>query len=192
MQPIGASFVVSGRYTSSGTLACRTVSPGMTTARLDTALAITVPWSIANLHTLRDLAQPSWASKVILPDMCPDRGSSWSFRRSSRYGRRSVKPSANPTLVRTRHLPLLLAWGSRRDQDPLSAATLGLKALQALLSRHIAARLGMPGSNPQREPSTQKPLTPVPTRQNSRFRMSATSRTVIVCGVPNGGDARLI
>ena len=31
---------------------------------------------------------------------------------------------------------------------------------------------------------------PVPTRQNSRFWMSATSRTVIVRGVPNGGSVR--
>ena len=38
-----------------------------------------------------------------------------------------------------------------------SAATQRLKALQALLSRHIAAHLGMPGSIPQRERSTQKP-----------------------------------
>jgi len=30
----------------------------------------------------------------------------------------------------------------------------------------------------------------VPTRQNSRFWMSATSRTIIVGGVPNGGYAR--
>ncbi len=97
------------------------------------------------------------SKRLILPDTCPDQGSGWNFRRSRRYGRRSVKPSAQPTLVRTRHLPLLLARGSRRDQDPLSAATQRIKALQALLSRHIAAHLGMPGSIPQRERSTQKP-----------------------------------
>ena len=39
----------------------------------------------------------------------------------------------------------------------LSAATQRIKALQALLSRHIAAHLGMPGSIPQRERITQKP-----------------------------------
>jgi len=73
--------------------------------------------SIVNAHALRGLAQRSWASEVILPDTRPDRGSGWSFRRSGRYGRRSVKPPADPTLVRTQHLPLLLARGSRRDQD---------------------------------------------------------------------------
>jgi hypothetical protein len=32
--------------------------------------------------------------RLSLPDTCPVRGSCWSFRSSSRYGRRSVKPSA--------------------------------------------------------------------------------------------------
>jgi len=76
---------------------------------------------------------------------------------SCRSGLRPGWPGCCPMLVRTRHLPLLLARGSPRDQDPLSAATHRIKALQALLSRHVAAHLGMPGSILQRERSTQKP-----------------------------------
>ncbi len=68
----------------------------------------------------------------------------------------------------------------------LSAATQRLKAQLARLSRHIVAHLGMPGSIPQRERSTQKP-DQCRRGQNRRFRMSATSRTVIVRGVPDGG-----
>ena len=59
------------------------------------------------------------SKRLILPDTCPDRDSGWSFRRSGRYSRRSVKPSADPTLVRTRHLLLLLARGkSPRSRPP--------------------------------------------------------------------------
>jgi hypothetical protein len=47
----------------------------------------------------------------------------------------AVKPSADPTLVRTRHLPLLLARGSAAIETTPSAATQRLKALQVLLSR---------------------------------------------------------
>jgi hypothetical protein len=36
---------------------------------------------------------------------------------ASAGGQRAQKPSADPTLVRTRHLPPLLARGSHRDQD---------------------------------------------------------------------------
>jgi hypothetical protein len=49
--------------------------------------------------------------------------------------------------------------------------------------------LSMPGSIPHRERSTQR-ARPLPTRQNSRFWMPATNRTVIVSGVPNGGGVR--
>jgi hypothetical protein len=79
-----------------------------------------------------------------------------------------LKPSGHPTLVRTRHQPLRLARGSRRDQRPVSAETQRLKALQALLSRHIAA--------PTRdvwlhaaEGRQYSAARPVPMRQNSRF-----------------------
>ena len=57
------------------------------------------------------------SKRLIMPDTCPDRGSRWSFRRSGRCSGRSVKPSADPRLVRTRHLLILLARGSRRDHD---------------------------------------------------------------------------
>ena len=60
----------------------------------------------------------------------------------------------------------------RRSRPTPSTPTQRPEALQALLSRPIAAPLGM--------------------HQNSRFWMSATSRTVIVPGVPNGGSARII
>ena len=58
---------------------------------------------------------------------------------------------------RTRHLPFCWLRKVAAIKTTLSAATQRLKALQALLSLHIAAHLGMPGSTPQRERSTQKP-----------------------------------
>ena len=130
---------------------------------------------IANAHALRDLAQRSWASEAILPDTCPDRRSGWSFRRSGRSSRRSVKPSADPTLVRTRHLPLLPARGSRRDQD---------HAVRSNAEDQSPAGTAQPAHRcPSRdawlhpaEGTQHSEARPVPTRQNSQFWMSATSR----------------
>ena len=51
--------------------------------------------------------------RLSLPDTCPDRGSGWSFRSSSRYGRRSVKPlasvPASSSCLLTAHPPGSLA-----------------------------------------------------------------------------------
>ena len=58
----------------------------------------------------------------------------------------------------------------------------GIKPLQALPSRHIAAHLGMPGSIPQRERTSQKP-DHSRRASNSPFWVSATIRTIIVGGV---------
>jgi hypothetical protein len=63
------------------------------------------------------------SKRLILPDTCPDRDSGWSFCRSGRYSRRSAKPSAQPTLVRTRHLPPLLAGEVAPIKTTLAAAT---------------------------------------------------------------------
>ena len=144
---------------------------------------------IANARALRDLAQRSWASEAILPDTCPDRRSGWSFRRSGRSSRRSVKPSADPTLVRTRHLPLLPARGSRRDQD---------HAVRSNAEDQSPAGTAQPAHRcPSRdawlhpaEGTQHSEARPVPTRQNSQFCTSATSRAVIVRSVPNGGSTR--
>ncbi len=70
---------------------------------------------------------------LSLPDTCPDRGSGWSFRSSSRYGRRSVKPSAQATLVRTQ--TFASSAGSAKGaaiKAALAAATQRHKALLAL------------------------------------------------------------
>ncbi len=78
------------------------------------------------------------------------------FRQSAQR-RKSVKPSAQPTLVRTRHLPAPLAGEVAAIKTTLAAATQRHKALQALLSRHITAHPEMPGFRPTEGPSTQKP-----------------------------------
>lgn len=108
--------------------------------------------------------------------------------RSRCCGLRFVNPSADPALIRGRRLPFCWPVEAAAIKTTLSAATQRLKALQALLSGHIAAHLGMPGSI--RRGNAVPRTRPVPTRQNSQFWMSATSRTVIVRGVPNGRDDR--
>jgi hypothetical protein len=126
--------------------------------------------------------------RLSLPDTCPDRGSGWSLRSSSRYGRRSVKPSADATLVRTRHLPLLLAQG----KSPRSRPSRRQQRRGSKPCGRCSAGASLPISGclaPSRSGNAALRARPVPTRQNSRFWMSATSRTVIVRGVPNGGCA---
>jgi len=138
--------------------------------------------SIMNAHALRDLAQRSWASEVILPDTCPDRGSGWSFRRSGRYSRLSVKPSAQPALVRTRYLPSLLARRKAprsRPHWPQQRTGIALLAF----GRHITAHVGMPGFHPCRRDRALRSLTST-ARQNNRFWMAAAILTVIVPGIP--------
>ena len=68
-----------------------------------------------------------------------------------------------------------------------SAATQRIKALQALLSRNIRCPSRDAWLHPA-EGTQHAEARPVPTRQNNRFWMSATSRTIIVRGVPNGGS----
>jgi hypothetical protein len=135
---------------------------------------------------LRGEGSLTGSKRLILPDTCPDRDSGWSFRRSGRYSRRSVKPSADPTLVRTRHLLLLLARGSRRDQDhPVRSNAEAQSPAGAAQPAHRC-----PSRDAWLEPAEgmqHSEARPVQTRQNSRFWMSATSRTVIVRSVPNGG-----
>ena len=75
------------------------------------------------------------------------------------------------------------------DVDLRGAATQGIKALQALLSRVHRGPSRDAWLHPA-EGTQHSEARPVPTRQNSRFWMSATSRTVVVDGVPNGGIAR--
>jgi len=130
------------------------------------------------------------SKRSIMPDRCPDRGSSWSFRRSGRCSRRSVKPSADPTLVRTRHLPLLLARGkSPRPRPSWPEQRRGSKRCRRCSgpTHHSPPRDDW--LHPAEETQHTK-ARPVLTRQNNRFWMSATSRTIIVRGVPNGGDGR--
>jgi hypothetical protein len=82
-----------------------------------------------------------------MPNTCAFSLPSRRLPKSERCGRRSVKPSAGPTLVRT-------LVPSRRGNAVLSAAR------------------------------------PVSIRQNRRFWMSATNRTIILGRVPNGGTVR--
>jgi hypothetical protein len=136
----------------------------MTRARLRRHRRLWPPGRWRTAMPLRDLPQGSWASEVILSDTCPDRGSGWSFRRSGRYGRRSVKPLADPTLVRTRHLPLLLARGSRRDQDPRPQQRRGSSPVGAAQPVH-------------RCPSRDTWLHPAEGMQHSEARPVPTART---------------
>ena len=62
--------------------------------------------SLASASLLRRTHSLRATTRRNTPDTCPDRGSAWSFRSSSRYGRGSVKPSATPSVVRIHHLPL--------------------------------------------------------------------------------------
>ena len=125
---------------------------------------------------------------LIMPNACAHTLPKRRWPRSQPRCRRSVKPSAGPTLIRTRHLPFCRRGKAAAIKTTPSAATQGLKALQALLSLRIASHLEMRGIVPQRKRSTQKP--DQPTHQNSRFWMSATGWAIIVGGVPNGGSAR--
>jgi hypothetical protein len=99
----------------------------------------------------------SHSGSMIRPDTRPDGATAKPLRRSKRLGRRTVKPPAGPTLVRTQHLPLLLARGSRRDQDhPVRSNAEAQSPAGAAQLAH-RCHLGMPGVNRQRERSTQKP-----------------------------------
>jgi hypothetical protein len=61
--------------------------------------------------------------------------------------------------------------------------------VQALLSRHIAAHLGHLAPSRRGNAALRSPTSADP-RQNSRFWMSATSRTIIVGGVLNESGYR--
>lgn len=97
------------------------------------------------------------SKRMIMPDTCPDRGSRWSFRRSGCCSGRSVKPSTQPALVRTRHLPLLLARGSRRDQDHPVRSNAKAKSPAGAAQPTHRCPSRRAGSIPQRERSTQEP-----------------------------------
>ena len=105
--------------------------------------------------------------------------------RSGNICQRSVKPSADSTLVRTRHLPLLLARGSRRDQDHPVRSNAEAQSPEgaAQPARRCPSRDAW--LHPA-EGTRHSEARPVPARQNRRLWMSATSRRVIVRGVPNG------
>ena len=65
-----------------------------------------------------------------MPNTCATQGSQRCLRWSRHCGGGSAKPSADPTLIRNRHLPLGWLGGSRRDQDPPRPwQRRGLKAL---------------------------------------------------------------
>src|SRR6266567_1399689 len=70
----------------------------------------------------RGRSRQAGSKRSILPDMCPDRRSSWSFRSSSRYGQRSVKTAA----------PALTATADPQGQSHPSEVGMGC-ALESLL-----------------------------------------------------------
>ncbi len=85
--------------------------------------------------------------------------------------------------------PFCLLGKAAPIKTTLSAAMQRLKALPTLFSRHIA-HLGMSAPSRRRN-AAHSEARPVPSRQNSRFWMFATSQTANVRGVPNGGSVRL-
>jgi hypothetical protein len=99
----------------------------------------------------------------------------------------SVKPSADPALVRTRHLPLLSARESRRDQDHPVRSNEEAQSPQALPSRHIASHLRMLCSISQRNAASRSPASA--DAQNSPVLDLRSRRRIIVRGIPNGGYA---
>lgn len=112
----------------------------------------------------------------------PRSGFSGSFRRSGRCSRRSAKPSAQPMLVRTRHLPPLLARRKAPIKTTLAVAAQRHKALLAL-SWHIAAHVEMPSFHPRRRGRVLR--SPTSTAPEHRFWMAAAILTVSIPGIPN-------
>ncbi len=110
-------------------------------------------------------------------------------RTVTRTGRsRYMTALYQPALVRTRHLPLLLARGKSPPQSRLPVRS-NAEAQSPAGAAHPAHRCPSRDAYLGPAQGTQHSAArPAPTRQNSRFWMSATSRTVIVRGVPNGGS----
>lgn len=129
------------------------------------------------------IAYSAPAVSILQRRLCRSDGI-WRCRQEQSENRRLT-----PMLVRTRHLPLLMARGKSRDQDhPGRSNARAQSAAGAAQGRYITAHLGMTGSILLRERSTQKPdqrrrarttgsECPQPAGQSS----SAAYRTAGVC-----------
>ena len=139
---------------------------------------------IANAHALRDLAQRSWHRRRSCPIRAQIGVPAGVSAGQDAIIAGLLKRSADPTLVRPRHLPLLPARGSRRDQDhPVRS-----NAEAQSPAGGCSAGTTLPISGclaPSRKGTEHSEARPVPTRQNSRFWMSATSRTITAAAALN-------
>ena len=126
-----------------------------------------------------------WRARCV-PDTCPDRGSRWDFRRSARCSGRSVKPRLTPRWLGPDSCPFCrLGKPPRSDHPDHSNAEAQNPAGAAQSAHRCPSRI--PWLHPE-EGTQHSEARPVLTRQNSRFWMSAASRTIIVRGIPNGGS----
>ena len=115
--------------------------------------------------TLIHEARMTWHLLTVECQITPLRAGKRALPDNEAYSRRTqvtalppeiCKPSATPSMIRTGHLPLVLAWGSRRDQDHPVRSNEAQSPAGAAQPAHSPSRV--PGSIPQREHSAQARL----------------------------------